>query len=75
MRRFSFALILLLTACAPKIYQSSSAGGMIGLKGVMHEKTKVSEIATAECAKYGKVARVSRMDIWSDTAAYECVSP
>ena len=63
-----------LSACAPKIYQASPAGGMIGLTGVTGEKSKAAKIATQECAKFGKDARISRMDILSDTASYECVS-
>ncbi len=75
MRRFFIIIAMLLSACAPKLYQNSAAGGMIGLKGVTNEKTKVSELAKAECAKFGKVARVTRFDILSDTASYECVAP
>lgn len=75
MKRGTIALACIaLSACAPKLYQSSAAGGMIGLTGVTHEKSKVAQIATQECAKHGKDARVTRMDILSDTASYECVS-
>ena len=37
------------------------------------EKTKAASIANAECAKFGKAARITRFDILSDTVSYECV--
>lgn len=64
---------LSLVGCAPKLVQSSPAGGMLNLAGVPGRQAKAAEIATAECAKYGKDARVTGQDIWSNTATYECV--
>ena len=75
MKKLILALALVpLSACAPKIYQASSSGGMIGLAGVMGEKSKAAQIAAAECAKFGKDARITSMDILSDTASYECAA-
>lgn len=65
---------LLLASCAPKLVQSSPAGGMINLAGVPGRQAKAADIATAECAKHGKDARVTGQDMLSNTATYECVA-
>ena len=75
MRLILPVLFLALSACAPRLVQSSSAGGMISLNGVMGEKTKSAELATAECQKYGKASRLTGQDVLSDTVTYECVAP
>lgn len=74
MKRGTIALLCIaISACAPKLYQTSPSGGMIGLTGATNKNTKAAKIATDECAKVGKDARVTRVDIWSNTASYECV--
>ena len=78
MDRMSFAVlggaaILLLVACSPTLKQSSPAGGMLKMGGVVQGEAKAIRIAEAECAKHGKVARITGKDIWSETMTYECV--
>jgi len=66
---------MLAASCAPNLVQSSSAGGLITLHGVMREQSKAAAIVNAECAKYDKAARITGNDILSDTITYECVAP
>lgn len=74
MSKLTVMAALILAGCAPALRQSSPAGGMIGLAGVLNKQDHAARVATAECAKYSKDARVTRLDIWSNTASYECVA-
>lgn len=73
-RAISLIAMLGLAACAPKVQHANSAGGVIGLNGVMNEQSKAAAVADAECAKHGKIARLTRQDVLSDTVNYECVA-
>lgn len=73
MKRGIMLIALLAAGCSPKLVQSSPAGGMINMAGVPGRQGKSAEIATAECAKHGKDARVTGQDMLSNTATYECV--
>jgi hypothetical protein len=68
----SFA-VLGVSGCAPQILQSNSSGGLIKTVGVLKEQSKAIEVADKECAKFGKISKVTRTDILSDTVAYDCV--
>jgi hypothetical protein len=75
MRLGLFAVPLLaLAACAPKVVQGNEGGGFISMHGVVGERQKAARVAQEECAKHGKVARISRFDVISDTVSYECVA-
>jgi len=74
MRKGILMIAVLVAACAPKLVQNGPAGGMISMTGVMGEKSKAAQIANAECAKHGRDARITRFDVISDTASYECVA-
>lgn len=68
-------LSLAISACAPSVISSNSAGGVVSLGGVVGEQRKGMATAEAECAKYGKVAVSKGSNLLNDTMRYECVKP
>lgn len=73
MHKATLLVIIALSACAPKLAFSSSAGGVINKTGSMGND-RAYAIMTEHCAKYGKVARVSNRDILTNTIRFDCVA-
>jgi hypothetical protein len=69
----SLAAAFLVVACGPTLKQSSPAGGMLALGGLVQGESEAIRIAEAECAKHGKAARVTGKDMLAETMTYECV--
>lgn len=67
------ASALLLTSCAATTAQSGPAGGMIHISNFATGGTAAVAQAHAECAKYGKTAKVTNSNMWTDRLYYDCV--
>ena len=72
---FTTCMALMVIGCGPTLKQSSSAGGMLKLGGLIPGESEAIMIAEAECAKHGKVARIANKDFLSETLTYECANP
>ena len=53
---------------------ANEAGGVVTGNGVTMGTKKAFAIAEADCAKYGKLARVTGQSAWDGTLRYECVA-
>ena len=63
---------LMLAGCATTV-GGNEAGGVVTGNGVTMSTQKKFAAAEADCAKYGKVARVKKVSAWDGTLTYECV--
>lgn len=67
-------LLLILTGCAPEVVTSDPGAVSVLLNG--NGVDDATSIATAQCAKYGKVARfIGQSGPPGYTAHFQCVSP
>ena len=66
------AACALLAGCASAA-TGNEVGGVVPGNGVTMGTKAKFEAAEAECAKYGKSARVRKQSIWDGTMTYECV--
>ena len=74
--RLMLAVALFLGAldgCEPQVLQSNSSGGLFRTSGVINKQAKSISIADAEFAKYGKISKVTHVDILSNTISYDCI--
>lgn len=62
---------LALAACVHQV-ASTPAGGI--LKVVGNKTGTALNMAQAECAKYGRDARINGQNVWNNTITYECVA-
>lgn len=65
-------ICLALAGCAPNLAGGNAAGGVINYADAGNE-AKTFKLAEAECAKYGKLARMTGSEWVMSTARYECV--
>lgn len=61
-----------LAGCAPRLASGNAVGGII--LNASTSKAKAFKAADAHCQKYGKSARVSGDDVWSDTMSFDCLA-
>ena len=74
-------LVLLLAVASSALIQGgcattaggNEAGGVVTGNGMTMATQKKFAVAEAECAKYGKIARVKKISVWDGTLNYECV--
>jgi hypothetical protein len=72
MRTGLIAASLMLAGCAgPHVTSSTPAGGIVSSYG--WQPNKALQIANAECARYGKAARVTSENDLQDHMTYACV--
>ncbi len=64
---------LIASGCATTV-GGNEAGGVVTGSGVTMSTQKKFAAAEADCAKYGKVARVQKVSAWDGTLTYECVA-
>lgn len=62
-----------LGGCVPQVLQTTKSGGIIRTAGSFKQQAKSIQIADAECAKFGKLSKITKFDILSNTATYDCV--
>jgi len=74
MRSIIFAAALLLSACAPRLSFANEAGGVINKTGSLGSD-RAYALASENCQKYGRVARISARDILTNTIRFDCVKP
>lgn len=73
MQRIGLLICFGLAACGPTLVQSNASGGYLKLGGLIQGEAEAIEIAEAECAKYGKMARITGKDLLAERMTYECV--
>ena len=73
MRHLIIALPLILSACAPHLAFANQAGGVISKTGSLGND-RAYALATDNCAKYGKVAKITDRDILTNTIRFDCVA-
>lgn len=73
MRATAILLALALAACAPRLAFSNEAGGVIHKSGSLGND-RAYALVTAHCAKYGKIGRITRRDILTNSIEFECVA-
>ena len=66
-------LSLALAACAPRLQFANEAGGVINKTGSLGND-RAYALATDNCEKYGKIARITERDVLSNTITFECVA-
>ena len=66
-------ILCILSGCAPEVMQSTPSGGLIKAAGVVGRDAKSIKIADTECAKFGKVSKITNIDLLSNTVTYDCV--
>lgn len=66
-------IMLALAGCAQTV-AGNEAGGIITGNGVTMATKKALTLAEADCAKYGKIARVMGQSAWDGALRYECVA-
>jgi hypothetical protein len=64
---------LFLASCAAQTAQSSPAGGMVRISNFATGDREAVAQAQAECARYGKTAKVTNSNMWTDSLYYDCV--
>jgi hypothetical protein len=62
----------LLTGCAPHIVGMTEAGGIVS--GADWRSGKALQVANAECAKFGKSARISSQANLDGNMTFDCVT-
>ena len=66
--------IVALAGCASTTVGGNGAGGVVTGNGWTMGTQKKFAAAEADCAKYGKQARVMKVSAWDGTLRYECVA-
>lgn len=66
-------LLLLLGGCTPAVISSTPAGGIVSKAD--WKPGQALDTANKECAKFGKVARVSAQPNLDGNMPYDCVAP
>ncbi|WP_293679004.1 hypothetical protein [uncultured Phenylobacterium sp.] len=67
------AVGLLVAGCASTTVGGNEAGGVVTGSGLTMATQEKFAAAEADCAKYGKLARVTKVSAWDGTLSYECV--
>lgn len=68
------AFALLAASCAATTAQSGPAGGMIRISHWAVGDNEAVAQAQAECAKFGKTAKVTNSNMWTDRLYYDCIA-
>lgn len=66
---------MLLASCAATTAQSGPAGGMVRISNFATGDREAVAQAQAECARFGKTAKVTNSNMWTDRLYYDCVAP
>lgn len=74
MRKTVIVALLALSACAPTTIANNEAGGLVRVRGMLNGQAKGMQVADAECAKFGKVARYRSTNDLRGTLSYDCVA-
>lgn len=74
MRKSVVLAVLALSACAPTMVANNEAGGVVSIRGAINGQAKGMQVATFECAKYGKIPRYVSTNEIRATMSYECVA-
>lgn len=72
-RTIPLLFALALAACAPRLEFANEAGGVINKTGSMGND-RAYTIASDNCAKFGKIARITGRDILTNTVHFDCVA-
>jgi hypothetical protein len=66
-------LVVAVGGCTASLKQSNEAGGVIALGELIQGEGEALRIADAECAKFGKVARIRGKGSLDTRLYYDCV--
>ena len=75
MKRIHFTIPLaLLSACAPTLNGANERGGIV-THATGLQQSDAFALADEHCKKFGRVARVSGLDVLDNTMTFDCVPP
>ncbi len=67
------AIAASLASCAPQVTGSNERGRMLHMGLGPAKRAKAFKMAESECAKDGRVARVTGHSEWDNSFTYDCV--
>jgi len=72
MRHIAILFVFALAACAPRLSFSNEAGGVINKTGSAGSD-RAYTLASAHCAQYGKIAKITGDDRLTAKMRFDCV--
>lgn len=76
MKKWIIAVALLATVsgCAPELGGANERGGFVN-RATGPNDSDAFNLANYHCKQYGRVARITKMDVPSDIMTFDCVQP